>query len=128
MTGLLLIAAAAGLFPLAPPNPAQLLSKVAELVLRTRLKTSGKVAVDVQDGGAMFVGRVNGVRVTGSDWITPLRLSCRQLDVSVGQTAIDFGALATQQKILLQKPSVGSAKITFTAEDWSNFLSHPLVK
>ena len=116
-----------GLFPsIAPPRPDELLSRVAELVLRARLRESKEIRVDVKDGGAMLFGTVEGVTVTGRGWCTPQRLSCRTLDMKVGKTAIDFGALASQRRIVMQKPSIGSADISFSAADWSNFLSHPL--
>ena len=117
----------ASLFPsLAPPPPGELLSKVAEIVLRARLRECGAVQVQVKDTGGLLFGSVEGVRVSGRRWSTPLKLSCRSLDVSVGRTAIDFGALAAKQRIVLQRPSTGKAEISFTADDWDSFLAHPL--
>ena len=67
---------------------------------------------------------MNGVRVRGVRWCTPMKLSCRELNVDVGTTAIDLPRLI-EQKILLKKPATGSASIRFTARDWDNFLVHP---
>ena len=127
MLAVVLVATSAALFPpLAPPRPDELLSKVAELVLRARLRESQEIQVTVKDGGGMLLGSVDGVSVRGRGWCTPQRLSCRSLEMQVGKTSIDFSALASQRRIVMQKPSIGSADITFTAKDWDNFLNHPL--
>ena len=78
-------------------------------------------------GPELIGGAVRGMRVRGSDWNTPMSLSCRTLDVSVGRASIDFPALATQQRILLKQPALGSAAISFSAADWGSFLAHPLM-
>jgi hypothetical protein len=44
----------------------------------------------------LFEGRVDGVRITGTDWASPLRLSCRALDFEVGAVAIDTDALVAR--------------------------------
>ena len=113
-----------GLAP--PPSPDGLLSKVAELILRARLREceSCEIAVDAQPS-SLLGGAVDGVRVNGKRWCTPLKLSCDSLDVQVGQTSVDFSALVTKQRIDLKRPAEGSATIKFTAEDWDNFLLHP---
>ena len=117
----------AALFPpLAPPRPDELLSKVAEFVLRAKLRECSEINVSVKDGGGMLFGSVEGVSVQGRGWSSAQRLSCRTLDMQVGKTVIDFSALATQRKIVMQKPSIGAADMTFTAADWGNFLMHPL--
>ena len=112
--------------PLAPPNPSQVLSSVAELILRARLREceSCDIAVSASPA-ALLGGSVDAVRVRGDRWCTPMRLSCRALDVQVGATAIDFAALTTKRRILLRRPATGTASIRFTAVDWDNFLCHP---
>ena len=75
----------------------------------------------------LLQGGVKSVRVRGKGWCTPLQLSCSSLDVAVGSTKIDVGALVTKQAILLQQPARGSAEISFTARDWDQFLVHPLM-
>ena len=117
----------AALFPsLAPPTPDRLLSQVAELVLRTRLRECGSCDISVQaDPASLLSGGVNGVRVSGRNWCTPMQLSCRALDFDVGSTAVDLVALSTQQRILLKRPAEGSATICFAASDWDSFLLHP---
>ena len=117
------------LFPsLAPPSPSRLLSQVAELILRARLRECGGCDIDVSaDPASLLAGGVTGVRVRGTRWCTPMKLSCQALDVRVGATAIDIGALA-RQRILLRKPAEGDATIRFTARDWDDFLLHPQMK
>lgn len=121
---LLTIALSALLGP--PPDPRFLLSKVAELVLRAKLRDAGSVDVDVE-APSLLSGRVDRVRVRGQRWCTPLSLSCRSLDLSVRSTAIDFGALIGRQRIELIKPALGAATISFTEADFANFLAHPLM-
>lgn len=112
---------------LAPPDPAVLLSGVAKLVLKSRLRELQSVDVKVQaTPAAILGGGVDGVRVTGRGWCTPLRLSCRMLDVRVGRTSIDVPALVGSRRILLRRAARGDATMRFSSADWSNFLRHPL--
>jgi len=101
-------------------SSAQLLSSVAEIVLRSRLRSPTRVAVEVQSTlPELLSGSVRGVRVWGRDWCTPLRLSCRSLDVRVGSTAIDGTALFATRRILLQKPAMGdTANLRTRVSDW----------
>lgn len=110
-----------------PPSPVGVLGQVAELVLRARLRTVTECKVEVRGEAskAVLTGSVDGVRVRGTNWCTPLQLSCRSLDLQVGRTALDFGALLSKRTIVLQQPAVGDASVRFTQEDWSSFLAHP---
>lgn len=121
------LAATVAIFPsLAPPSPQRLLSQVAELVLRARLRQCDSCEIDVKaDPASVLAGGVNGVTVRGRNWCTPMQLSCRSLDVDVGSTAIDLVALTTKQRILLKQPAEGAAAIRFSASDWDSFLLHP---
>ena len=122
---LALLAPAEALLP--PPDPAVLLSSVAKLVLRSRLRELQSVDVQVRAGPAAILGGgVDGVRVSGRGWCTPMMLSCRMLDVNVGRTAIDVPSLVSTRRILLQRPAEGEAKMRFSGADWQNFLRHPL--
>lgn len=114
---------------LMPPAPSKLLADAAEFILRRRLKEVITVDVSVDaEPAQMLGGAVQGVNIRGNGWCTPLRLSCRSLDLSVGETAIDFAALLSKQQILLKRPALGSADISFSAEDWGCFLVHPRLK
>ena len=122
----LLVAPAALFFP-PPPQPTALISNAAELILRTRLRAHRLVSVSVDGSPAdLLSGRVAGVQVAGSGWCTPMKLSCEELRFNVGRTSLDFSKIP-QGRIVLQQPARGSAKISFTAEDWGNFLAHPLL-
>jgi len=115
-----------GLMP--PPDPGGLISTVAELVLRARLREAGSIKVDVSASPASLLsGGVDGVKVRGKRWCTPLRLSCTALSMDVGRTTIDPSALLTSRRIALRQPARGSATIQFTESDWDNFLIHPLM-
>ena len=125
----LLLTASLGLFPSPALAPDRLLSQIAELVLRTRLRECGSCEVAVRaEPSSVLSGAVDRVKVRGRRWCTPMRLSCATLDVEVGRTAVDFGALATKRRILLRAPATGSAQIRFTARDWDGFLLHPLMR
>ena len=122
-----LFVACVGLFPgpLAPPAPSRLLSQVAEFILRARLRECGSCDIEASaDAASILAGGVKSVRIKGQRWCTPMRLSCRELDIAVGATSVDFPALASR-RILLKKPALGDATISFTAADWDNFLVHP---
>ena len=131
MVSIILLPIVGALMPPLPPfapKPTDLLATTAELILRAKLRKAAAVKVDVDGSGPELIGgAVRGVRVRGSDWNTPMSLSCRTLDVSVGRASIDFPALATQQRILLKQPALGSAAIRFSAADWGSFLAHPLM-
>ena len=126
MMWLFFTAPAAALMPLAQPS--SLLARTAEVILRARLRTAASVQVDVDaKPQELLSGGFRGVRVVGADWCTPMRLSCRALDVSVGTARIDFGSLVTKQRILMQTAAVGQASIVFDEADWGNFIVHPLM-
>jgi hypothetical protein len=114
--------------PPQPPGIDFLISAVAEGVLWGRLRKAEKVDVQVESGSPIELlgGAVRGVRIRGISWSTPLQLSCRSLDVSVGSAAVDVNALFTKRIISLQRPATGSATIRFSARDWGSFLLHPL--
>ena len=114
--------------PSASPAAAALRS-VASLVLRSRLREcqSVDVAVDASPASVLS-GAVDAVVVSGRRWCTPLNLSCAELDVRVGKTAIDASQLLAQRRIVLRQPSLGDATMSFSSADWSNFLRHPLMQ
>ena len=44
----------------------------------------------------LFQGKVDGVRITGEGWSSPLNLTCYDLDFKVGMVKIDTGALVAR--------------------------------
>jgi len=106
----------------------QTLSAVAKLVLQSRLQELHSVNVQVKASPlSILSGGVDGVRVRGKKWCTPMKLSCRELDVTVGRTAIDVPALITARRIVIQNAAIGDANMIFSGADWQNFLMHPLM-
>jgi hypothetical protein len=106
----------------------QTLSTVAKLVLQSRLQELQSVDVQVKASPLSILGGgVDGVRVHGTKWCTPMKLSCRELNVKVGRTAIDVTALITTRRIVLQNSAMGVATMVFSGADWQNFLMHPLM-
>ena len=74
----------AALFPSPLTQPTSLIASTAELILRARLRTVTSVDVDVDGSGPELLGGgVQGVRIRGTNWCTPMSLSCRTLDISV---------------------------------------------
>lgn len=48
--------------------------------------------------------------------------------VCLGRSQLDVEAIVTKQRILLKSIPRGTAKVVFTAQDFGNFLAHPLMK
>ena len=119
----------ASFFPFAPPDPSgDLLSGAASFALRSYLVECGSVDVAVDANAAtLLAGTVSRVDITGTNWRSRKELTCRSLRMSVGEAALDPGALVAERLIKLRRPSHGDAEIVFTAADFANFLAHPLV-
>lgn len=119
----------ASFFPFAPPDPSgDLLSGAASFALRSYLVECGSVDVAVDANAAtLLAGTVSRVDITGTNWRSRKELTCRSLRMSVGEAALDPGALVAERLIKLRRPSRGDAEIVFTAADFANFLAHPLV-
>lgn len=107
---------------------ADVLSRVAEVGLKLKLRSYEKVAVTVDSSPIdLLSGKVKGVMVEGSRWASPKELTCRELKCKVGATAIDLQNLVQRQEIRMIQPGRGTACIEFSSQDWANFLTHPLV-
>ena len=119
----------ASFFPFAPSDPSgDLLSGAASFALRSYLVECGSVDVAVDANAAtLLAGTVSRVDITGTNWRSRKELTCRSLRMSVGEAALDPGALVAERLIKLRRPSHGDAEIVFTAADFANFLAHPLV-
>ncbi|KAL3910943.1 MAG: hypothetical protein SGPRY_008878 [Prymnesium sp.] len=100
----------------------------AEAILRSRLEAADSISVRLSSPPArLLTGAVDSVQVSGVGWCTPLRLSCRSVDVRVGRTSLDFPQILSSARILLQSPARGHATIRFSPSDWDGFLAHPLL-
>lgn len=59
------------------------LEAVATAALQSRLRSHSLVKSSIEcDGWGLLSGRVNSVAIAGRDWISPLGLSARVLEVS----------------------------------------------
>ena len=120
-------------FPFMPPTPpdlsGDLLSAAATFALQTNLRSSSAIdaAVDCTVPG-LLAGQVEGVVISGRDWASRKNLTCESLRFSVGTVAIDQGALITQQVVKLKSVPTGDAELVLSAEDFGNFLVHPLTR
>lgn len=104
-----------------------LIQTVAELALKGRLLEHEGVKVKVKSSiFELMRGAIGGVSVRGLSWNTPLSLSCRQMKVDVGRTAIDLSALLMKRKIHMVQPAMGDATLILDGRDLGNLLNHPL--
>ena len=109
-------------------GPAELLGRVAEVGLKLKLRSHGQVKVSVASSASQLMsGKVDSVTVEGTEWTSPKQLTCRQLRVEVGATAIDLPGLLQRQEIRILTPGKGLACIALNSRDWSSLLVHPLV-
>ncbi|KAF8054989.1 Serp2 [Scenedesmus sp. PABB004] len=107
---------------------ADILENVASLALRARLKECRSVKTSVScDAWSLLAGRVNGVKIVGEGWRSPLNLTAQLLEATVGEATLDPGAVLLKQQIALTNRPVGTAHVVFTAPDFGNFLCHPLM-
>lgn len=114
--------------PSASWQTASLLEAVASAALRARLRESRSVTAAISaDTWSLLQGRVNGVRVTGEGWASPLNLTARRLDATVGAAVIDPLALLLRQNIELVNVPVGTCRVLFDPSDFGHFLVHPLL-
>jgi hypothetical protein len=60
----------------------QLLQSIFQLALKSRLKSHGTVDVDaVCDARSLLEGVFNGINILGTNWVTPLQLTAKLLQV-----------------------------------------------
>jgi len=106
-----------------------LLEKCFEVALKNRLDAWQLIDAKVDCNTFGLLGGVlNGFLVRGLGWVTPMGMTVRLFEVSLGETRIDIGnALATQQIAFASTPT-GSARLVFNAADFGNLFRHPLMK
>jgi hypothetical protein len=110
-------------------STAKLIETVAANILKFNLKTqtSVVVAVNSDDFEALTRGKVRQVQIKGTDWSSRKRLTCKALDVSVGEVGVDYSKIVATGRIEIRKPGGrGRAKLFMSFEDFRNFLKHPL--
>jgi hypothetical protein len=90
-------------------------------------QTSVTVSVNSDDFEALTRGKVREVQIKGTDWSSKKNLTCKSLDISVGEVEVDYGKIVTTGRIEIKKPGGrGRAKLFMSFEDFRNFLKHPL--
>ena len=110
-------------------STAKLIETVAANILKFNLKTqtSVVVAVNSDDFEALTRGKVRQVQIKGTDWSSRKRLTCKALDISVGEVGVDYSKIVATGRIEIRKPGGrGRAKLFMSFEDFRNFLKHPL--
>ena len=50
------------------------------------------------------------------------------LQATVSEAILDYGAILFQQRIILSNTPVGTSRVVFSAQDFGNFLAHPLMQ
>lgn len=107
---------------------ADILESVAVFALKARLREQRVVKASVScDAWSLLSGRVNGAKIYGEGWRSPLNLTAQTLEASVGETSIDPSAIVLRRSIELTNVPVGTARVVFNRIDFGNFLVHPLM-
>lgn len=107
-----------------------LISQLAVLAIKRRLKEEQSVSCDVafSSSDLLLNGRVGPVTVSGKSWSSFRGLSCRAIEATVEQCELDAKMIISNRKLLLTTPALGKAMVALNAKDFSNFISHPLMK
>lgn len=107
-----------------------LISKLAVVALKLRLAAHTGVKCDVTatSSDLLLKQQVGPVTVKGRGWQSPLGLTCRAIEATVQQCDLDMSAVITRQKLILTTPAKGDAMIAMNGQDFSSFITHPLMK
>lgn len=106
-----------------------LISQLAVVALKLRLADHRHVACDVQAKSAdLLKGRVGPVTVKGRGWESGLGLTCRAIEATVDECALDIERVIKNQKLVLTTAALGRAMIALDAADFGNFITHPLLR
>ena len=129
-----LVQAASTFLPPPPPGAdtisSNLISQLAIYAIKRRLKEERTVNCDVNfsSSNLLWNGRVGPVTVSGKDWCSYRGLSCRAIEATVEQCELDAKMIISNRKLLLTTPAMGKALVALTANDFGNFITHPLMK
>jgi hypothetical protein len=127
------LAQAASLLP--PPPGADtissnLISQLAIFAIKRRLKAERNVNCEVSFSSSdlLLNGRVGPVTISGKDWCSYRGLSCRAIKATVEQCELDAKMIISNRKLILTTPAIGKAIVALTANDFGNFITHPIMK
>ncbi|CAM9933313.1 unnamed protein product [Scytosiphon promiscuus] len=102
--------------------------QVLRLVLRNGRAAHVSCSVK-SDAIDLLQGRLRGASVKGRGWASRLGLTARSIDVDVGSVHVDAAALFRNRGLRFLPPSPsGKAIVVFNAQDFGNFLAHPLIR
>jgi hypothetical protein len=105
-----------------------LISQMAVVALKLRLKNHSGVKCDVQSSvGSLLKSAIGPVSVKGKDWASPLGLTCRYIEASVDRCQLDINSVLSKRKLILVEPAIGKAMVSLNAQDFGNFVTHPLL-
>jgi hypothetical protein len=120
---------ASTMFPGSPMDVSSgLISQLAVIALKLRLASQSDVSCDVTANPFdLMRGRVGRVTVSGQGWASAKGLTCRSIEAQVDSCELDIQKIFTDQKLRLTVPAEGKAVISLNAEDFTNFITHPLM-
>ena len=105
-----------------------LISQMAVVALKLRLKKHSGVKCDVQSSvGNLLKSAIGPVSVKGKDWASPLGLTCRYIEANVDRCQLDMNSVLSKRKLILVEPAIGKAMVSLNAQDFGNFVTHPLL-
>jgi len=110
-------------------SPSGLIAQLAEYALTRRLQaqTSVKCDVNASPTDLLLKGKCGPVKVQGRGWQSRLGLTCRVIEATVDSCELDTAKLLSDQKLRLKNPAKGRSMMALNAEDFSNFINHPLM-
>jgi hypothetical protein len=122
--------AAAPLVPSVGGISSSLISQLAVIALKMRLKDQTDVSCNVQSKSSdlLLGGRVGPVTVKGKGWRSGLGLTCRAIEATVDTCELDVARVLSKRKLALIHPAKGKAMVALNSIDFGNFMTHPLLK
>jgi hypothetical protein len=81
-----------------------LISNLAVVALKLRLKEQTQVACDVTANSSLLRGQVGPCTVKGRGWRSNLGLSCRAIEATVDSCSLDMSKIVSNQKLVLTVP------------------------
>lgn len=108
---------------------ASVIESVTTSLLKVTLSNpkSAKVSCKVQSSAMdLFRGNLKEAKVTGDNWITPAGMTLRTISLTLNGLSIKMDDVF-KGAITFKTPATGIAVLSLSAEDFGNFLVHPLL-
>jgi hypothetical protein len=91
-------------------------------------KMTTLMSTNVQSSvGNLLKSAIGPVSVKGKDWASPLGLTCRYIEANVDRCQLDMNSVLSKRKLILVEPAIGKAMVSLNAQDFGNFVTHPLL-